>query len=176
MKLYVGVDPSYSGTGVVVLDTNGGVLVCTSIKTLPGTLDIDRALEIRDALLEMIAACGPQEPPHIAIENYSLNSKFGLAMAVTLGTVLRLAFKDRGWPYTEPAPNAVKAYALMGKKTKKKQKPVAEAEKLWGFKHRSNDVVDAYVLAQIARAKGGAQALGHLHERQIEVIANLKVC
>ena len=178
MKLYVGIDPSYSGTGVVVLDKEGQILACTSIKAPSEGSNLHRAVALRNDVLELILSHGlERDAPFVAIENYSLNSKFGLAMLVTMGTVLRMALLDRGWPYVEPAPQAVKAFALMpGKKTTKKQKPVAEAEKLWGFKHKSKDVVDAYVLAQIARAAGGAQALGHLDVKQIDVVAKLRAC
>lgn len=177
MKLYVGIDPSYSGTGVAVLDKEGQVLVCTKIVAQKDGSDLTRALGVRAQVFETIITCGAQfDTPCVAIENYSLNSKFGLAMAVTLGTALRLGCIDRGWHYTEPTPQSVKAFALMPGKKTKKQKPVKEAERLWGFKHRSNDVVDAYVLAQMARAHFGAHSLGILDPKQLEVIAGLRTC
>lgn len=175
MKLYVGIDPSYSGTGIVILDKDSQVLVCAKVKAPAEGSDLMRAINVRAQVVEMIITCGVQfDKPCIAIENYSLNSKFGLAMAATLGTALRLGFWDRDWPYTEPTPQAVKAFALMPSKRTKKQKPVKEAQELWGFKHKSNDIVDAYVLAQLARAHFGAHPLGQLHPKQLEVVAGLR--
>lgn len=176
MKLYVGIDPSFTATGVVVLDESSAVLACTTIK-LPKEGDyLQRSLALRNEIFELITSCGiGREPPHVAIESYAYNNKFSLAMLVTLGTVLRMALLDKGWPYVEPSPTAVKAFAMMPKKSKKGAKPVLEAERLWGFKHKSKDVVDAYVMAQIARATGGAQAIGHLDIKQIDVVSGLKV-
>ena len=182
MKLYVGIDPSYTGTGIVVLNKDSGVLACTKVKAPSEGSDIMRALAVRNEVFEIITSCGAHvlgsNRPFVAIENYSLNSKFGLAMAATLGTVLRMGLIDRDWLYVEPSPQSVKAFALMAKgkgARSKKQKPVKEAQAIWGFKHKSNDVVDAYVLAQIARSAGGAHALGQLDARQLEVVAGLKV-
>lgn len=176
MKLYVGIDPSFTATGVVVLDATGAVLACTALK-LPKEGDyLQRSIALRNEVFELITSCGTgREPPHVAIESYAYSNKFTLAMLVTLGTVLRMALLDRGWPYVEPSPSAVKSFALMPSKSPKGAKPVKEAERLWGFKHKSKDVVDAYVMAQIARATGGAQAIGHLDMKQIDVVSGLKV-
>lgn len=169
--IYIGIDPSFSGTGYVVLTAEGECLGAATIKeaSKEGS-HLDRALNIRDALFEQLIPNAPLGA-HVAIENYSLNSKFGLAMLVTLGTVLRLAIREQGWTYVEPTPQAVKAFALMGKKITKKQKPIAECERLWGFKHKSKDVIDAYVLAQIAR---GSKGLGTLAMKQVDVLAGLR--
>lgn len=176
MSLFVGIDPSFTATGVVVLNRDSAVLAAASVKVpAEGRSDIDRALAVANDVQALIEDAGPQQDVRVAIENYSLNSRFRLAMLVTLGTVLRMRLRLLGWAYVDPAPLQVKAYALMPAKTPSKVKPFKECEALWGFKHKSGDVVDAYVLAQIARAAHGAQAVGQLHARQIDVLAKLKV-
>lgn len=186
MSLFVGIDPSYTATGVVVLDCDSLVLNAVSIK-LPaeGQNHIDRALDIANAVQLTVKDSAPGHAVAMAaIEGYSLGSKYQVAMLVTLGTVLRMRMREWGWCYVEPVPTQVKAYALMtpkpGKGLKKaygKDKPITEVAEHWGFTHKSGDVVDAYVLAQIARASGGGvQLLGHLHERQLDVLAKLKKC
>lgn len=181
MRLYVGIDPGFVKTGVVVLDQEGALLAAGVIK-LPaeGRSDLDRAIAIATEAQAMVEdSAASAHVTMVAIEGYSIESRFRVAMLATLGTVLRLRLRALLWPYVEPAPTQLKNYALMANrkwKGKAKAKPVAEVEKLWGFKHKSTDVIDAYVLAQIARAAGGAHPLAALDPRQIDVVAKLKAC
>lgn len=185
MKLYVGIDPSYTATGVVVLDGHGIVLNASSIK-LPGegASNLDRAIAITNGVQAAVEDSAPgAEVRMVGIEGYSLGSKYQVAMLVTLGTTLRLRFRALQWPYIEPTPTQVKVYALMnpkkgvkGKVVYSKDKPFKEVAEHWGFVHKSGDVVDAYVLAQAARGAGGGVSLATLHERQLDVLAKLKQC
>lgn len=184
-RLYVGIDPSFTATGIVVLDESSLVLNAVSIK-LPadGQSNLDRAIAITNGVQAAVEDTAPgAEVTMAGIENYSLGSKYQVAMIVTLGTTLRLRMRALNWPYVEPGPTQVKVYALMTPKKGKgnkmvygKTKPFKEVAEHWGFHHKSGDVIDAYVLAQVARAAGGAQLLGHLHERQLDVLAKLKKC
>ena len=164
---FVGIDPSVTATGVAVLNSAGEVLTATAIKC--GGHGLPRVLEYRTQVLDLL----PEGPAHVAIEGYAYSNKFNLATLVELGTALRLAVLDRGWTYVDVAPTALKAFALMPKGSKAKDKPFVQVKERWGFVHKSGDVVDAYVLAQIARADAGA-ARRELHIRQIDVLTGLK--
>lgn len=144
MTRYVGVDPS-TKTGIVILDSDGGYIDGMEIAgkgTDPGRM-IDIIEEVRSQL----------EPgDRIAIEGFSYGSKGrGVDFQFGLGWGLRIDLYNDGKDYIEVSPAAVKKFAS-GKGNTKKDELAVHIFKRWGFEHHSDNVRDAFVLAQIVRA------------------------
>ncbi|UED70759.1 hypothetical protein [Brevibacillus sp. HD3.3A] len=166
---FVGIDPS-TKTGFVALDEQGNVL---RQKELTGVGDIDpyrmRTLihEVKDHV---------QKGDLVCIEGFGFASQ----QAVQLGGIgwgMRMMLEARGISYYEPAPNQVKKFvgASGGKRgrTEKEKKAamIAAVTEHFGFEHASHNVVDAYILAQIARClylkEKGIDMIRHKYQAEV---------
>jgi crossover junction endodeoxyribonuclease RuvC len=141
---YVGIDPS-TKTGLAIIDKQGNVIntqdVTTKVKEDPQRFS-DIAEKIMDEL----------EPNDIiTIEGFSYGSKGkGVSFQYGLGWIIRHMLIERGYIYTEVPPTSVKKFAT-GKGNTKKDEMVLPIFRKWGFEHASDNVRDAFVLAQIAK-------------------------
>lgn len=152
---FIGIDPS-TKTGFVALDENGQVL---RAKELTGVGDKDplRMITLIDEVMAHI-----QKGDMIVIEGFGFATQQGIQLG-GIGWGVRMSLTRRGFKYHEVAPNAVKKFVSVtgftgevGNKKRltgpQKKKAVMNAVKEhYGFSHKSDNVVDAYILAQIAR-------------------------
>ncbi|WP_235680154.1 hypothetical protein [Paenibacillus albicereus] len=168
MPRYVGIDPS-TKTGLVVLDEEGEIWEEREVAedSLNGRAPTPEAML---ALIRKVMAL--VEPgDQVAIEGFGFASESGFLLG-GIGWAIRLQLHIRGITFVEVAPSALKKFSGAGGNCAKEVLAV-EVYARWGFRSRSNNITDAYVLAQIARA---------LHEpvrlikRQEEVISNLRGC
>ncbi|MED1792830.1 hypothetical protein P4V54_09115 [Brevibacillus nitrificans] len=152
---FVGIDPS-TKTGFVALDLEGNVL---RAKELTGIGDIDpyrmRTLihEVKDHV---------RKGDYVCIEGFGFASQQGVQNG-GIGWGMRMMLDAKGIPYFEPAPNQVKKFVGVGGWTveegkkrrlqgKEKKDAIKEAvREQYTFCHPSDNVNDAFVLAQIAR-------------------------
>lgn len=145
MIRYCGVDPSVSGTGLVIMSKDGEVLQAKSIKAGKEE-DPLRFMKLTEELVKHLDPATDK----ILIEGFSYGSK-GRGISVTYGTgwCMRIYFEQLGFQWQEVPPSSLKKYAsdhgnaskkLVGKAVKRK----------WGFESSSDDIVDAYVLARMA--------------------------
>lgn len=141
---YVGIDPS-TKTGLAIIDDRGNVINVEEIKSKQ-TQDPDRFVDIAMAVVEQI------EPNDIiTIEGFSYGSKGkGVSTQYGLGWIIRYFLYERGYEYTEIPPTSVKKFAT-GKGNTKKDEMVLPIFRKWGFEHTSDNVRDAFVLAQMAK-------------------------
>lgn len=139
---FVGIDPS-TKTGVCVIDESGNVIDAVEI-TATGK-DPHRMMEIIGSTMDML------EPNDlVCIEGFGFASQSGFLLG-GLGWGIRMDMASRDIRYNEVAPAALKKFAG-GKGNAKKDELAVHIFKQWGFEHGSDNVRDAYVLAQIARA------------------------
>jgi crossover junction endodeoxyribonuclease RuvC len=157
---YVGIDPS-TKTGLTIIDKQGNIIntqdVTTKVKEDPQRFS-DIAEKIMDEL----------EPNDIiTIEGFSYGSKGkGVSFQYGLGWIIRHMLIERGHKYTEVPPTSVKKFAT-GKGNIKKDEMVLPIFKKWGFEHSSDNVRDAFVLAQMAK---GIYDSSNLTEYQKEAL------
>ena len=139
---FVGIDPS-TKTGICIIDENGNVIDAAEI-TATGE-DPYRMIGIISKTIEMLE-------PHdlVSIEGFGFASQSGFLLG-GIGWGIRMDMASRGIRYNEVAPAALKKFAG-GKGNAKKDELAVHIYKQWGFEHASDNVRDAYVLAQIARA------------------------
>jgi crossover junction endodeoxyribonuclease RuvC len=151
---FVGIDPS-TKTGFVALDESGMVV---RAKELTGVGDVDPK-RMTTLINEIIAHIKPGDI--ICIEGFPYDTQRAM-FAGGIHHGIRNELYKRKLKYYEIAPNAVKKYVAVtgwtGEKGSKErltgpQKKLAVMKAVnehYGFMHKSDNVVDAYILAKIA--------------------------
>jgi crossover junction endodeoxyribonuclease RuvC len=157
---YVGIDPS-SKTGLVIIDKQGNIINTQDVTTKEKE-DPQRFSDIAEKIIDEL------EPNDlIAIEGFSYGSKGkGVSFQYGLGWIIRHLLLERGYRYTEVPPTSVKKFAT-GKGNTKKDEMVLPIYKKWGFEHTSDNVRDAFVLAQMVK---GIYDSSNLTEYQKEAL------
>lgn len=143
MVRYVGIDPS-TKTGFVALDQDGRVLRAKEL-TGVGDKDPGRMATLIDEVMRHL-----QPDDVICIEGFGFASQQAIQLG-GIGWGIRMAMYRRGISYIEVSPAGVKKFAT-GRGNAKKDEMLLPIFKRWGFEHCSDNVRDAFVLAQIARA------------------------
>jgi len=169
MSIYVGIDPS-SKTGIVIINGNGVTLQeeeITSKLEGPGKM---RA--IINYTMDVIAEHGT--PTGVCIEGFAFGAK-GKAVdwQYGIGWGLRVALYDHGIGYKQVAPNQLKKYAS-GNHQEKKENMILPIYRHWGFESSSDNVRDAYVLAQIARGLGEELELTQYQRDVLDALHGIK--
>jgi crossover junction endodeoxyribonuclease RuvC len=155
---YVGIDPS-TKTGLVVLN---GEKEWTSEITTKVKSDPERFINITEQILDNLT-----DGDIICIEGFSYGSKGkGVSTQYGIGWLIRAELIRNGYTYIEVPPTSVKKFAT-GKGNTKKDEMVLPIYKKWGFEHASDNVRDAFVLAQIAK---GIYDSSNLTEYQKEAL------
>jgi len=151
MSNYMGLDLSLTSTGIVVVNSAGDVL--TSGVVASKEKDMERLLEIRFQITQIMVDFNVMLT---AIEGYAYHIRNSRALTglAELGGVVRSVLYASDNPYVDIPPASVKKFAT-GKGNARKDLMRLAVYKRWGFEHESNDVVDAFVLAQMARAIAG---------------------
>jgi crossover junction endodeoxyribonuclease RuvC len=176
---FVGIDPS-TKTGFVALDEGGDVV---RAKELTGIGDVDpkRMVTLID---EVYAHLKPGDI--ICIEGFPFDTQRAMFAGGIHHGIRNVLYKLK-LNYYEVAPNAVKKFVnvsgWIGEKGSKerlkgpaKKKAVMKAvEEHFGFTHKSDNVVDAYILARIAQeiwmSDSGLQLM--LRPYQSEVVQSI---
>lgn len=152
---FVGIDPS-TKTGFVALDKNGEIL---RAKELTGVSNEDprRMVTLIDEVVTHL-----QPGDFICIEGFPFDTQRAM-FAGGLHHGIRNELFKRKLPYYEIAPNAVKKYVnvtgWVGEKGNKKRLTGPQKKKAvmdavvreFGFYNNSDNVVDAFILAKIAK-------------------------
>jgi crossover junction endodeoxyribonuclease RuvC len=154
MTRFVGIDPS-TKTGFVALDENGQVV---RAKELTGVSDQDPKRMVT-LIHEVISHV--QKDDIICIEGFPFDTQRAM-FAGGLHHGIRNELYKRGFNYFEAAPNAVKKFVNVtgwtGEKGSKERLTGPQKKKAvmkavmdhYRFTHTSDNIVDAFILAQIA--------------------------
>lgn len=140
---YVGIDPS-TKTGLVVFDDTREWTkeITTKVKNDP-----NRFMDIAEQILDWLS-----EGDVICIEGFSYGSKGkGVSTQYGIGWLIRAELIRNGYTYIDVPPTSVKKFAT-GKGNVNKDNMVLPIFKHWGFEHPSDNVRDAFVMAQMAKA------------------------
>jgi len=177
--LIIGIDPSLTSTGIIIL-RDGEVELAETTKNRPEIGTINRVRLIRERIASIIENLSDgkqwQAPDLIVIEGFSYGSKGRSVFDIAyLGWRIREELerlKERdNIPWIEVPPSQLKQFAT-GKGNANKEIILQQVYKRWGVEFGDNNQADAYVLAQIGRAYLGEA--DDLAAFQREVIANLK--
>ncbi|MDR6884891.1 hypothetical protein [Bacillus sp. 3255] len=161
---FVGIDPS-TKTGFVELDDSGNVIQCKEIHLKNGIRSTER--EIQDYARNIVALI--PKGSFVCIEDFSFGSQ-GQAVSTQYGVgfALRFALINAGLDYKKPTPSQLKKFAT-GKGNTKKDEMVLPIYRGWGFEHSSDNVRDAFVLAQMAKGIYNHNPF-EFHNYQLEVL------
>lgn len=149
---YLGIDPSTTSTGFVMLRKDGLVVHAEAHKPKKLT-GIARAETHADALLQVLGKYGA--PDVVAIETpFTSRNPKTFALLVEVQTLLRYVLFKRKIDTVLVQPTVLKKWVGVKAKKGAGKDPVRSAVKeMYGFGHAVDDVVDAYVLARIAQAR-----------------------
>lgn len=143
----LGLDPSTT-TGWVFMDTKNGIVKCGECAPkYKGFMRVQWYYTQCQALLDQY------EPALVVIEGYGFANHNSLALLVEIGTALRLAGKHHphACPWVEVSPGTLKKF-VTGSGTTKKNLMMLEIYKRWDFDTTSDNIADAYALAQMGVA------------------------
>lgn len=176
---FIGLDPS-TKTGFVALDADGNTLRAKELTGI-GEKDPVRMITMIDDIMRHI-----QKDDFVVIEGFGFATQRGIQLG-GIGWGIRMSLTRRGIKYIDVAPNALKKFVNVtgwtgekGSKVKLKGKENKQAVmnavyKHFGFIHKSDNVCDAYVLAQIALGlKEGPVVLGIHYPYQLEVLNTIQ--
>lgn len=93
------------------------------------------------------ASCIKHNPDLVSIEGYGFSNKHTIVTLVELGTVARLACHHNTVPYIEVPPTSLKKF-VTGKGNAKKDQMMLQVFKKWGYEAETDNLADAYALAQ----------------------------
>ena len=171
---FVGIDPSISGTGLVILDEKGDIVIDVSIKTkVEG--DPARFIDIAEQVFSYLNP----KTDIVLIEGYAFGAKGqGVSIMYGIGWTIRLMLHQSLYSWGEIPPTQVKKFGTNKGNIKKDLMPPFIEER-WGYvppkktprsKKHDDDVLDAYILARI-----GYHMYNHegLLEHEKEVLSNL---
>ena len=154
--IYIGIDLSLTGTGIVVLDEQGNVLDKDLITTKPSSAIEDRIEKIfflsRNIIVDAYErnAKGGSE---LCIEGLSYGSKSSSMLELAgLHYFLRHQLQYNIQIVLEPIivpPQTLKKW-VCGKGTAKKEQMLLQTYKRWGMEFQDNNICDAYCLARYA--------------------------
>lgn len=151
--IYIGIDPSLTGTGIVVLDEQGNVLDKGVIRTSPREPIEARLEDIILGVRDMINGnSNADEECHICLEGLSYGSKSSSMLDLAgLHHVLRhqIMYSWGGIPRTIVPPQTLKKW-VCGKGNVKKEQMLLQTYKRWGLEFQDNNICDAYCLARYA--------------------------
>ena len=142
---FVGLDLS-TKTGLVIIDELGNVLTEAEI-TSKVKKDPQRMIDLTEQVLSHL-----EKDDVIAIEGFSYGSRGrGVAFQYGYGYSVQISLYKNDFKYLIVTPSQVKKFAT-GKGNTSKDNMILPIYKKWGYEHESDNVRDAYVLAQIAMA------------------------
>lgn len=150
--LVAGLDIS-TKTGLVILDLDSGDPVMVTELTAPMYTGLPRASVLVEGMLKAFV---PHKPILVVTEGYGYANTNTLALLVEIGTVFRYFLMQEEYPTVIVAPTSLKKF-VTGNGGSPKEKMALEIFKRWGFEHKSNNVLDAYGLAQWGRVHSGVE-------------------
>lgn len=145
--MYVGIDPSLTGTGLVALSGDKSYSKVIHTK--------ERGLERMKLICDEVEQFLDYHDTEIAcIEGFSYGSKGKAIYEIGgLGYLLRMILYNKDYEWYEIPPSTLKKFAT-GKGNAKKHEVAVAVQKRWGFEAPTEDEIDAYVLARMAQALG----------------------
>ena len=167
VPMYLGLDLSLTGTGIVVLNQDNFVLHAETVKNK--VTGMERLLTIRGRVYDILHKFPPKV---ICVEGYAMGSRSGQAFSIgELGGVIKLLLFEEGYkPYLVP-PTRLKKFIVGGGKAEKDMIMMKVFQR-WGWEAADNNQSDAYGAAKLAQIIH-TQNFEGLLKAQVEVINDI---
>lgn len=154
-SLVVGIDPSLTSTGLVVINkgivTEQHAIVSKPSKEKTPKAETERLMTIRDSITRSVVTA--RKPSVVLIEGLAFMARNTTALVQLAGLnyFIRETLVRGMIPFVIVSPTSLKKFAS-GKGNVDKNVVMMEVYKRWGFSPENSDVCDAFVLAQIGLA------------------------
>lgn len=147
--IFVGIDPSLTGTGLVIRK-DGAVIVARTYGTKPDKPLCQRVSYIANSLSGAVFQTNSEEDACICIEEPVGGGMGGqttmLLAALAIGIRTHMAFERYEWLTVKPT----LAKAFLGKGNMPKSQVMQQVYIRWGYEAANDNLADAYLLSQIA--------------------------
>jgi len=153
---YIGIDPSFTGTAIVILDENGKIILNKTISTKDSKDVYDnerRIITIKREIFDILNDLGLSER-RVAIEDieFSFRRSRSISMLTGLNYAIRIMLLEYGMKYDMVNPKTLKRFVCNNGNAGKEDIMKAVYEK-WGFMTNDNNQADALVIAEIIYEK-----------------------
>jgi crossover junction endodeoxyribonuclease RuvC len=145
-SFFVGIDPSYNGTAVMVLDENANIVEKLLYKSVGESIE-EKLWAINKALSFIPKIVGLKKV-YLEGPSYSSNGAFQLQMGA-LHFMIRMMLYKKKVKYQVIAPGSLKKF-VAGSGSAKKEHMLLNVYKKWGLDFLDNNLADAYGLARMA--------------------------
>jgi len=164
-RVAIGIDQSYSGFGVTLMDMDSDAYYTTVFKG--EGIGVDRLLDIQEKLWKIIEETTPSSSEVVVgMEGYAFGSQMA-NMAGELGAVVKLTLQSVLWkyhgkyPYIIP-PTVLKKYVTGKGNGVQKNQILLQVYKNWGVEFNDDNAADSYSLAHLVAGKANLA-----HQREI---------
>jgi len=151
-KLFCGIDPSLSGTGLVIINENNEILeqqLITTTNHKNDIYDIEKRIIYITKNLECLLKY-KNDLKLILIEGISFGSRGdGAAQLAALNYAIRIWLFLSGFKYDNSSPSTLKKF-VTGKGNCKKNLMLKEVYKKWAVDLNDDNLADSYALARFA--------------------------
>ena len=144
---FVGLDLSYTGTGVIVLDNDGQILEQKLISTNAKSDTEDRIIEIQNEIKFIPTIVGLSS---VFVEGPSYSSRGDQMIQMgALNIFIRIFFRKKNIKFRVIAPQTLKKW-VAGTGRAAKEMILLHVYKRWGIEFEDNNLADAYGLARMS--------------------------
>ncbi len=175
MRYVMGVDPSLTCTGVVVLGDDGSLIVSDRVTSTPAGRNVSSRMRRCQSLFSGVMRSAEKfKPEVVCIEAYALGANMpGVADRVELGALLRFSLIAAGFKLIEVAPTTLKKWAT-GAGKGGKTPVIAALTKRYGIEFASDDEYDAYALARMGLQIEQLEQPEHKYQQEAVNVASGK--
>lgn len=145
--MFVGIDPSYNGFAIIVLDEKG-IIVEQKLLTTNSNDEAEARIVSLEKNFKFIANINCLYSVYMEGPSYSSNGVFMLQMGA-LNYYLRIFLLKKDVLYKVIAPGTLKKF-VSGSGNAKKDLMLLNVYKKWGVEFSDNNLADAYGLARMA--------------------------
>jgi Holliday junction resolvasome RuvABC endonuclease subunit len=172
LSIYLGIDPSLTGSGLVLINEDYSIL--DMIKFSTPAMGVERLFHLQNKLLEVLNKYTTIR--QICVEGPALRETGKIFDLGQWAGIIYLELYKRSLDFTVVAPMQLKKYVSAIGKNQGKQVVMLDVFKNFGEEIRDNDLADAYVLARIAHDFYGLcneAELPNIKKYQLEVLDKL---
>jgi crossover junction endodeoxyribonuclease RuvC len=147
--IYIGIDPSYSSTGLIHLDKDANIQKQETITVnKKGTNTVWRLGKVKEKLIDPIIKMHSEQDIKVCMEGPSYNSKGSYVLQMgALNYFIQYWLATAKIDYTVRTPGELKKF-VTGKGNCKKDLILLKVFKKWGVEFECDDLADAYGLAR----------------------------
>lgn len=149
MKYFAGIDPSFAGTAIVILNEDYTLVeeIKFTTKKEKDKSTEEKMIYMSHVIKEFISKYGKDEIM-FNIEDIAFGATGqGSAQQAALNYAIRALLFEMGYKYTSVPPSSVKKH-ISGNGNAKKELMLKEVYKRWNIDYDDNDLCDAYCIAR----------------------------